>query len=127
VREHNANWNWLGNCSEEEIERRIRFATIWERPTWPLGKGPSLTRKKGPNQAKAPQTTTLPPAILKALDLMEIEPPITLAKIKKRHRELVKKYHPDTNKESKKTIEKFYQLQDAFHVLKAYYTARKQP
>ncbi|MDX9690032.1 MAG: hypothetical protein EOM37_05180 [Proteobacteria bacterium] len=126
VREHNANWNWLGNCSEEEVERRIRFATIWERPTWPLGKGPAVMRKKGSKTAPSPKAVTLPPSILKALDLMEIELPVTLTKIKKRYRELAKKYHPDTNHEPKKTVEKFHQLQDAFHVLEAYYTAQSQ-
>lgn len=37
VRDYNAQWDFLKGLSSDEIEEQIRLATVWNRPTWPLG------------------------------------------------------------------------------------------
>jgi hypothetical protein len=39
VREYNAAWNYCAGMSTDDIERRVRTDTIWERPTWSFGAG----------------------------------------------------------------------------------------
>jgi hypothetical protein len=39
VREYNAAWNYCAGMSTDDIERRVRRDTIWERPTWTFGAG----------------------------------------------------------------------------------------
>lgn len=120
IRAHNAKWDSLAGLSEQEIEKTIRHATVWERPSWPLGKGP-LARKATPPSARP----TLPPKIVKALALLELHPSVTFAAIKARYRRLIKQTHPDANGGSRAKIEHFYALQEAFATLRAFY-ARKQ-
>ena len=38
VREYNKAWNFYAGLSELEIERMVRFDTVWQRQTWPLGR-----------------------------------------------------------------------------------------
>lgn len=122
IREHNARWDFLGGLSEREIEAKIRHATVWERPTWPLGKGP-LARKKTA-RAAAPE---LPAAILRCLAVLDLKPPTTLTAIKTRYRALIKQAHPDANGGSRAKIEHFYALQEAFATLRAFYARKQTP
>ena len=39
VREYNLNWNYFQGQSEEEFQRFLDNATVWERPTRPFGQG----------------------------------------------------------------------------------------
>ena len=39
VRDYNASWNFFANRSDDEVDRILRGATTWERPTWTLGQG----------------------------------------------------------------------------------------
>ena len=126
VRLHNARWNYLEGSDPKEIERQIRQSTLWERPTWPFGKGP-LTAKN--ESAKKGRTEPpLPPTVVAALALLTLAPPTSLGAIKARYRVLAKLYHPDTNRGSKAQIEKFHALQQAFGTLQKYYaTKQKKP
>lgn len=123
VREHNAKWNYFHNYSAQEIEKEIRKATVWERPTWPFGKGP-LSHKHCKKTTKR-KGDYLPPEVKDALHLLELAPTCTLHAVKVRYRELVKKYHPDIHKNEETKTEKFLAIQQAFGTLKKYY-AKKQ-
>ena len=57
-------------------------------------------------------------AEMKALDVLGIKPPTDIRQIKKRYKELVKKYHPDLNREDETAEEKIKQINAAFTVLK---------
>jgi len=37
VRAYNKAWDFLSGLSSTEIETYMREATVWERPSWPLG------------------------------------------------------------------------------------------
>jgi len=120
VREYNANWDYLSGFSPEAIEKHIRESTVWERPTWPLGKGPFSTRKE------TQTTKPLPKKILQALAVLRLSPPASFAAIKAQYRALAKKYHPDALGGSRAEIEKFHALQQAFATLAVHYATQTQ-
>lgn len=123
VRLYNAQWNYLAGYSPEQIEAHIRESTVWERPTWPFGKGP-LAQKKAKTPKKPP---VLLPTIRKALEVLEIDPPATWTQIKTQHRKLVKKHHPDTSRSARGDADAFLGVQQAFATLKKYYAAQSKP
>ena len=123
IREYNATWNYFGNLTESEIEQEIRRATVWERPTWPFGKGPIA---KKPRASSSPQKEAVPPLVRAALKDLGLTVPCTLGEIKAKYRELVKRFHPDTNQGSKKDIEKFHRIQQTFATLEKFYAKKKK-
>ena len=58
----------------------------------------------------------------KALKTMQISYPITFAEVKNQYKKLVKKYHPDMTNQN--TEEKFKEINEAFSVLKKYFSER---
>ncbi|MFN3700414.1 MAG: J domain-containing protein [Alphaproteobacteria bacterium] len=60
-------------------------------------------------------------AEFQALAIMGLEPPITLAGIKEKYKELAKKHHPDLNKGCTKSEELLKQINMAYTILKAAY------
>ncbi|MBX6321769.1 MAG: J domain-containing protein [Rhodospirillaceae bacterium] len=38
VRLYNSSWNYYEGMAEPEIEAHIRHDTVWQRPSWPLGR-----------------------------------------------------------------------------------------
>lgn len=43
VRDYNRSWNFFEGLDADELEARFAAGTVWERPTWKLGTGPSAT------------------------------------------------------------------------------------
>ena len=37
VRDYNSTWDYYRGMSQDQIEAHIRYDTVWQRPTWPLG------------------------------------------------------------------------------------------
>ncbi|MGE4351964.1 MAG: J domain-containing protein [Bdellovibrionales bacterium] len=120
IRLYNAQWDNLKGLDEKGIEKRIREATVWERPTWPFGKGP-LSHKKSASPPPA-----LPPQVLHSLSVLGLSPPVTVPSIKRRFRTLAKEYHPDANQGKTHDLPRFYAIQEAFGTLLSYY-AKKSP
>jgi DnaJ-domain-containing protein 1 len=126
IRQHNANWNFLGGLTEKQVEDHIRRATVWERPSWPFGKGP-LSHKSSQKPYTASANNPAPKAVIAALALFGLKEPVTTAEIKKRHRELVKQHHPDTNGGKSGEARQFHLIQEAFTTLKKYYAPLRKP
>lgn len=127
VRAYNAKWDALAGFSPAQIEHFIRQGTVWERPTWPFGKGPASLRKRAAPTQQTP-TPEEPPAILAALAVLGLAPPVALASIKNRYRALVKKFHPDAAGEDAENTKRFLAIQEAFATLRAYYAnVKKRP
>ena len=123
IREHNARWNYLDSATPQEIEKTIRQATVWERPTWPFSKGPlaaKRTQRTGP-----PVPPALPEKVRKALHFLALREPVSWEAIKARYRALAKRYHPDTNGSGSSDIAKFHAVQEAFGTLKNYYAKKR--
>lgn len=132
VREYNAAWDYFRGMSEADIERHRRADTVGNRPTWPLGSRTggyrfdqeSMRRAfrayfggddEAPKAAPArPRTETD-----EALATLELSEGCTLATIKARYKELVKRHHPDANGGDKAAEEKLKTINQAYGVLKA--------
>ena len=53
----------------------------------------------------------------KALKDLDLEMPVSLEKIKKNYKKLVKIFHPDVNGNNKKAEEKFKQINESYKLL----------
>ena len=112
VREYNLNWNYFQGQSEEEFQKFLDNATVWERPTRPFGK----TKEEmgwarhgiadphellGENATQNPGRKTmgrrLPPTERRALDILDAKDSMTKAEVRKQYKALIKVLHPDMN------------------------------
>ncbi|MBF0373586.1 MAG: J domain-containing protein [Alphaproteobacteria bacterium] len=138
VRAYNAAWDFYAGMSPDEIERAVRADVTWQRPTWPLGRG-GATRpergeaRRGPrmhdpfgffDDDEAEPTREAPPTPeSRAMRLLELELPLTMAALKTRYRELVKRHHPDANPGDSGAEERFKEISQAYRTLMTSLTA----
>lgn len=126
VRAYNASWDYYKGLSAEQIESEIRTSTTWERPTWPLGRASSHRRFQfdvndpfevyGENtKTDSAQSANTPEA--SAMRILELTPPLTLAALKARYKQLVKRHHPDANGGDKDAEERFKDINQAYRTL----------
>lgn len=134
VREYNKSWNYYAGLSEDEIDRLNRLDTIWQRPTWRLGSGPTKRpngdygfkddfgffheedesdqrRRQGRPAANSEEG--------RALAALGLESPASFAEIKVRYKELVKLLHPDTNNGRSEDEERLKLINQAYATLRA--------
>jgi hypothetical protein len=131
VRAYNASWNYYAGMSSADIEAAIRHDTVWQRPTWPLGA--RIGQLRGAkwrgfglfdlDEETPPEHTPKRPRSLqeKALALFDLSPPLTLAGLKMRYKELVKRHHPDVHGGDKEAEERLKEINVAYSTLKASY------
>lgn len=111
VREYNLNWNYFQGQSEEEFQRFLDNATVWERPTKPFGRAAQeqawarhgvadpleiLGANGTPADARRP-TRKLPATERRALEILDARETWTRTEIRKQYKSLVKDLHPDMN------------------------------
>jgi DnaJ-domain-containing protein 1 len=112
-----------------DIETHIRSASVWERPSWPMGEWQAreqtlreqVMREFFSDQPEAQATHAMPKVERDALAILEVVPPATFAVIKAQYRALVKLHHPDANGGSLEAEEKFKSINQAFTILKQIY------
>jgi hypothetical protein len=132
VRDYNRAWDFFEGLTPEEIETYVRDATVWERPSWPLGQwseGERKLRDKAmhfifgdPGEEEAQKTESfLPFAEREALAVLELVPPVGFAEIKGQYRMLVKKHHPDVHGAGRENEERFKNISLAFATLRKIY------
>ncbi len=130
VRDYNARWDYFAGLSAEAIEGHIRQATVWERPTWPLGDWQKREQQLrdsvereffGDGFAARPATPPMAAGEREALAVLELVPPVDFAAVKAQYRILVKRHHPDANGGSSAAGEKFKIINQAFATLRAVY------
>jgi len=119
VREYNKAWNYFAGMDDSEVERHVRSDVVWGRSTWKLGGrfgdpggkhsyriddpfdfldedaedgDPAQQRQR---RGETPRRSDGPE--MEALQIMELDYPITLDAVRVRYKELVKKLHPDAN------------------------------
>jgi curved DNA-binding protein CbpA len=133
VRDYNKAWDYFAGLSAEEVEAYTRDATVWERPSWPLGQWGILERQLRDKAMRdifgdangAEEQTKSPPMPLaerEALIALELVPPVTFAAIKTQYRNLVKKHHPDLHNGNTESEEKFKNINQAFATLRKIYS-----
>lgn len=115
VTEYNANWDYYKEMSEEEIEEDIRQYTVYRESSNNSSEFKDRFNKKsyftGTNLETEKSNTN------KALEILEIKFPFTKTELKKRYKDLAKKYHPDTNNGDKNLEEKFKNIAWAYDYL----------
>ena len=133
IKEYNKSWDFYKGMSVDQIENSMRNDTVWDRPSWPL-KGNSINTfdeynrltedfilnedKKNNNYFKNKLLDEiLSSEDIKALKELDIKMPISLEKIKKNYKKLVKIFHPDVNGNNKKAEEKFKQINESYKLL----------
>ena len=137
VRAYNQAWDYFSGLSPDQVEAYTRDATVWERPSWPLGQwgvAERALRDKalhyifGDNikQETEHPAPPMPLAERDALTVLELQPPVTFAAIKAQYRVLVKKHHPDlhankNNGADRENEEKFKNISQAFALLRKIY------
>jgi DnaJ domain len=126
VREYNAAWNYYAGMSDNEVEADIRADTVWQRPSWPLGvamrccgwRSHAIGDGFGPfHQARTAPRREPVTAEERALVILDLRPPVSVAIVKTRYKELVKRHHPDANGGDKAAEERFKQISEAYRTV----------
>ncbi|MDO8608441.1 MAG: J domain-containing protein [Phaeospirillum sp.] len=130
VREYNSAWNYYAGMGPEEIEAETRKDATWQRPTWPLGMQGNkrhftftvhdpfdfMDKEAEEQQRRKAHAPATPEE--EAMKVLELHGPLTLAILKTRYKELVKRHHPDTNNGDKGAEERFKCINQAYNTLK---------
>tara|TARA_B100000242_G_scaffold183520_1_gene131799 strand:+ start:29 stop:619 length:591 start_codon:yes stop_codon:yes gene_type:complete len=135
VKEYNKSWDFYRGLTVNQIESSMREDTIWNRPSWPLKGNPykvieqinnlyddkindlNLDNNKSnyfQNKIFNERFTT---EENKALSILNVKLPITLEKIKKNYKKLVKIFHPDVNGNNKNAEEKFKEINKSYKII----------
>jgi hypothetical protein len=138
IRDYNAKWNYYANMSEDEIEKERRADVTWQRPTWPLGSHQGSEAAKGfqnKHKLKDPfgffddDVTSTPyhqegfhaqSPEGKALLALGLSFPFTQAELRQQYLKLVKKHHPDINKNNAEDLEAIKGINEAYDILKKF-------
>ncbi len=134
VREYNATWDFFDGMDESEIENFRERDMTWHRPTWRLGSnnaanmeidgfrddfglvGNHNQRQQGPKREEREVRWKLAPD-RKALAVLDLSVYCTVAEIKIRYKELVKRFHPDANGGSKEAEDRLKDINQAYSFL----------
>ena len=134
IKEYNKSWDFYKGMSVEQIENSMRSDTFWDRPSWPLKNSfknifdefneyvedfvknddDKINDTYFKNKLLDENLTIEEANALKELDL---KMPISLEKIKKNYKKLVKIFHPDVNGNNKDAEEKFKQINESYKLL----------
>ncbi len=137
VREYNKAWDFFQGMSTGEVEEHIISSMYGDRPTrrydneglaaenirraaWQTYNFTEEEPAKGSSSSHYTKEQRATPEF-EALVIMGLEPPVTLAGIKARYKELVKKYHPDVNREDPQAEELLKSVNMAYTILKLTY------
>jgi hypothetical protein len=140
VRDYNKAWDFFDGMNAREVEEHMLKSLYGDRPTWRYdtgGLGPeeflyeqawqeyNFTEEKPASGFSegdgfgARTTWHHDTPEYKAMATLGLEPPLDLTILKKRYKELAKKYHPDHNRECDKSEDLLKEVNIAYTVLKA--------
>lgn len=134
IKEYNKSWDFYKGMSVEQIENSMRSDTFWDRPSWPLKNSfknifdefNEYVEDFVKNDDEKINDTYFKNKLLdesltieeaKALKDLDLKMPISLEKIKKNYKKLVKIFHPDVNGNNKDAEEKFKQINESYKLL----------
>ena len=134
IKEYNKSWDFYKGMSVEQIENSMRNDTFWDRPSWPLKNSfknifdefNEYVEDFVKNDDDKINDTYFKNKLLdesltieeaKALKELDLKIPISLEKIKKNYKKLVKIFHPDVNGNNKDAEEKFKQINESYKLL----------
>ena len=123
VREYNKKWNYFSGLSQKEIEKELKADFTWHLPTWPMhGNGAHQIKDDldilGLNSnIKNKNINIKSNKITKAFDKLNLTLDSSLQDIKRQYKVLVKKYHPDANKNNIKSNNKLIEINEAYKTI----------
>ena len=134
IKEYNKSWDFYKGMSVEQIENSMRSDTFWDRPSWPLKNSfknifdefNEYVDDFVKNDDDKINDTYFKNKLLdenfsieeaKALKDLDLKMPISLEKIKKNYKKLVKIFHPDVNGNNKDAEERFKQINESYKLL----------
>jgi len=122
IKDFNKNWNYHNKMNADQIENDIRYDTIWRRPTKPFGSGMkyfnfTLNGEEMGSIENPNQDLNKKNKLFGSLTVLDLDINADIKLIKKRYKELVKKFHPDITGNSKKNIDKFRKIVEAYNYL----------
>ena len=123
VREYNKKWNYFSGLSQIEIEKELKADFSWHLPTWPMSE--NLNNNNIKDDFGILDSTTNMNKIsnlennkeTKALRKLGLTLDSSLQDIKRRYKILVKKHHPDTNTNKKKSNNILIEINEAYKIL----------
>lgn len=135
VRQYNKSWDFFQGMSAEEIEAFRKDSVHGHRPTWKRGldthihytnqgekimDGVNSFLNGDTPEIKTPpvQPEPLPRKEREHLAILGLSYPVTLKEIKKRYKELVKRYHPDINPNDNSLEDRFKVISQAYQMLR---------
>ena len=128
IREYNKKWNYFSGLSQEEIEKELKADFTWHLPTWPMNgkhtydlndeleilKNNKIYEKKNKdNKNKGIKNNN----INAAFEKLNLTLDSSLQDIKRQYKVLVKKYHPDANKNNIKSNNKLIEINEAYKII----------
>lgn len=137
VRDYNQNWNFFDKATPKQAKNLNNGYGGWDGPTWPFGLGPKVSEDIGfkdihgiftdqPkfqhfDEAVHPITKNpLTTKDIKAFKTLGLEGDIQVEDIRKRYRELLKRYHPDRTNGDRSKEAKLRNVIEAYkHLMKA--------
>ena len=135
VTAYNKSWDFYKGLNVDQIELSIRKDAVWDRPSWPLKGNPNniisqlkeffyndygLFEIEKDFQDFLKNKTVdekLNIEEYKSLKILDLSLPISLEKIKKKYKKLVKIFHPDVNDNNKKAENHFKEINEAYKML----------
>ena len=148
VREYNKSWNYLDGIDSEELRAMQWSSATWNRPTWPLNDrvkhnaGRDATTQaehirdaadqfrdsqdpgtlSAEDLAEFASRARLTPEDRLALDVLGLKATATLRDVKKRYKQLVKRFHPDANGGAPDSAETRKESEDQLRMIIAAYS-----
>ena len=135
IQEYNKSWDFYRGLSIDQIEFSMKKDTVWDRPSWPLKGNPNniaeqlsdflsndfslLEKEKKIRDFLKNKLTdeSLTKSESDSLKVLELKMPISVDKIKKKYKKLVKIFHPDVNANNKESEKKFKEITEAYNIL----------
>lgn len=130
VLEYNSAWDFFSGMSAKDIESHMIKSMLWDRPTRRFDGYAALEKQlhsktwqtyhfteQEPPKAKPSDINRDSPEF-QAMAIMGLEPPLVMTAIKARYKELVKKYHPDVNREDPNAGELLKSINMAYTILR---------
>lgn len=146
IREYNASWNYFSDFTDDAFADYLDSDRFGHRPTWSLGNIPHSDKKKKPKNLGdyfrnafddpfdlgkkifddpiAHQPSPIPTAsdeVRKALNLFGLSLSDNFETVKLTYKRLVKKYHPDVNKNDPEAEKMLKNVLKAFEILEKYF------
>ena len=125
VKLYNKGWDYFKGRTSDQIYKEISGDSTWHRPTWfRLNKQKfsdlhGILDDKEKNHSfenKKLDVKVEKDIVLASSEILNVHMPIKIADLKKQYKKMVKKFHPDLNKNNNNK-EDFIKLHNAYHIL----------